>query len=247
MATVNTETGEIIEDEDAPGEPEEAADEPREDFEPHDGTRCEAVTTVGGTAYQCALDENHDGEHSFQPIEDEDAPEPSDEAREQNERIKKLAKRADSYSKSVVELLGEDLDGLIACELCSDHGFPGLRYPLAIPAEVVAKLRTLVGLPALDNFKQGTHTETCSVCDGQGKVLTGSRIEKYATMTCQRCEGYGYLIDGVPVKQRVDQIPPAPESLDAEALLQAEPKPEVDPWGRAKGDPDYGRMPGYES
>lgn len=247
MATVNTETGEIIEDDEPTEEETVERDEPAEDFAPHDGTRCEEITIVAGTHLQCSLDEGHEGDHSYQPVERETYIEPTDDSREQTERIKKLRERADRYSKSVVDLLGDDLDGLIACELCSEHGFPGLRFPLEIPAETKGKLRVLIGLPSLDNFRQANNTETCPVCQGLGKVLTGSQIERYATITCQRCEGYGYMIDGIAPKNRpqVAGALPEPESLDAERA--DEPTPEVDPWGRPKGDPDYGRMPGYEA
>lgn len=226
----------------APGEPDE-----RETLA-FEG-RCEAVTTVGGGLYQCALEQGHEGEHSFQSVQLADPegepvqPTAASRQAQVDAQAKKLDRATDTYSKKVVEILGDDLSGFIGCELCEPF-YPGLRLPVPLKADQLATLRVLIGLPALANFAQDRYSKVCDDCNGLGKVLTGSNVEQYRTVQCLGCRGKGW----VPVgdERRVQAIAqpdePAPV-LEGET----EASPDVDPWGRPKGDPDYGRLPGYEA
>lgn len=258
------ETGEQLEPEGEqlePAEPEETGDqgepgdgeteepEGEEETEARGEGRCEAETTVGGNLYRCALEQGHHGEHSFQPVqladaeEEEPAEQRPDAQREQREQAKKLDRATDSYSKKVVEILGPDLSGFETCPLCEPF-YPGLRLPVPLVAEQLAQLRVLIGLPARENFTQDRFSTTCQDCGGLGKVLTGSHVEQYATVTCLACKGKGW----VPVgdERRVTHTVAEPEG-HVEPEAEAEETPDVDPWGRPKGDPDYGRLPGYEA
>lgn len=253
---------ETMEEPQAPPEPTEPAeptpvepDEPTEPEEPtfdgdeNDGEpqtraegRCEAETTVGGTLYRCALQENHDGEHSFQPYGDDAEPEPAPSA-DLDAKLAKLQKRAASYSKGVAEILGDGLEGLIPCELCGPH-WPGLRPPVALDADTIAKLRVVLGEPADENYVQDPESSACETCNGLGRVLTGSLVEKYRRLVCPSCDGRGYRTSRAataePVAEGSNVVPLASATDDTD------PVPDTDPWGRPKGHPDYFRMPGYE-
>lgn len=238
------ETGDAAE----PGEQEPEQLEPEEEPEARSDARCEAETTVGGNLYRCGLNAGHSGEHSFQPVqladpEAEPEPEtPIDREAIVNEQAKKLDRATDSYSKKVVEILGGDLSGFETCPLCEPF-YPGLRLPVPLTAETTAALRILLGMPARENFTQDRFSTTCTDCGGLGKVLTGSHVEQYATVTCLACKGKGW----VPVgdERRVTHVTAEPEG-HREPEAEHEASPDVDPWGRPKGDPDYGRLPGYE-
>lgn len=209
--------------------------------------RCEAVTTAGGNAFQCALDAGHEGPHAFQPVELADPegvpvePEPANREQLVEAQARKLDRATDAYSKKVVEVLGADLSGFETCPLCEPY-YPGLRLPVPLDAELASTLRVMLGMPARANFVQDRYSKTCDDCMGLGKVLTGSSVEQYATVTCLGCKGRGW----VPVgdERRVTHVADEPEG-HREQLEETEPQPDADPWGRPKGDPDYGRLPGY--
>lgn len=236
--------------------PDEPAAEPTEPTEPLEGDvpdpepdeqtpaaesdeRCEAETTVGGNLYRCALNQLHDGPHSFTPVDASDAPEDAQDA-EFERKMRSLNTRARNYSKGVAELLGDGLEGLNVCPCCETH-WPGLIPPVPPNAETKSKLRVLIGLPSLDNYKQDPYSKPCTVCDGLGSVLTGSQVEQYASAKCLVCKGKGYESVG-PERATI-----SPETNGA-ATHEDEPQPlaaeqEPDPWGRPPGDPDYYRIP----
>lgn len=240
--------------ENEPGEDDQTQSEASEpvdggnDTPPAVDERCGAQTTVGGTLYQCALQEEHEGEHSFTQLEtgdddtrDEPAITDTDAA-----QAKALQRRAQAYSKSIAELLGDDLSGWIPCPVCTPY-FPGLHPPFAAfggaPAEVVAACRVIAGLPALDNMAQDAYSARCSTCNGVGKTLTGSTVQGHESIQCRDCGGKGWRPVG-PERQSEHQAAPAP-MVEGEIPAEGEGQPDVDPWGRPKGDPDYGRLPGY--
>lgn len=233
-------------------DPDEDEDETEQIDEPEGRAdhRCEASVNMSGTIFLCGLQEGHEGDHAFQPAGDEPAsaeppapgePPLSDADREQ---AKKLAARAKSYSKAIVEILGDDLAGWLPCELCGPY-FPGLRAPVGLPAEVASQLRILLGMPSIGNFAQDPASIACPQCEGQGKTLTGSNVERFSTMICRRCRGAGYLLEGQAPGPDGPQAPTPARELEPEP--DREPAPDSDPWGRPKGDPLYGVMPGYES
>lgn len=252
----NEQTGETLE----PGEPlaEPVEREPDDDTptvvgddeetEARADTRCDAETEIQGLPVRCSLEDGHEGAHAWQPIETDDTPDggkvPRNVAEEARiaEMDKRMRRRADAYSKGVVEILGDDLGGFLPCELCSPF-YPGVRLPVPLTAEQTATLRDLIGLPSLETMQQDPYARACDACGGKGKTLTGSAVPSYSSIECLKCHGKGW----VPVgdERRLDALrkpgePAQPEGPEAERIDE-----DVDPWGRRRGDPDFGRLPQY--
>jgi hypothetical protein len=235
-----TETVEEPQTEPAEPEPEEPE---TPDTEPEPEGRCEAVTEAGGTAYRCALEAMHEGEHSFTALEASD----TDEAPEQEatdaamlDANKKVARAAQTYWNKVREQYGEDLGGFHACPLCVGYP-PGMYWPAELPPEKAAALKTILGMPALENYKRANAYLVCATCDGLGTVLTGSMVPAHMTHQCVDCSGRGYITheakwEGPARSPILDAPANGGEEVSAEA-------PAFDPWGRPHGDPDYYRMP----
>jgi hypothetical protein len=205
--------------------------------------RCEADTEVGGTLYRCSLETMHDGEHSFQPLEDAEAVEEPDQAQNDAAMLdanKKVARAAQTYWNKVREQYGEDLGGFHECPLCVGYP-PGLYWPSELPAEKSAALKTILGQPALENYKRANAYGVCATCDGLGTVLTGSMVPAHMTHQCVDCAGKGYIA------HEAKWDAPAKSPLLAPDVNGTEPEtaeaPAFDPWGRPHGDPDYYRMP----
>jgi hypothetical protein len=224
-------------EESQPEEPEE----PDTETEPEG--RCEAETTAGGTVYRCALEAMHDGEHSFTPLEDTDTGEEDEQAATDAAMLdanKKVARAAQTYWNKVREQYGGDLGGFHECPLCVGYP-PGLYWPSELPAEKAAALKTILGQPALENYKRANAYGVCATCDGLGTVLTGSMVPAHMTHQCVDCTGRGYIAHEAKWEGPArSPILDAPVNGGEEAPAEA---PAFDPWGRPHGDPDYYRMP----
>jgi hypothetical protein len=220
-----------------PLEPEEP------DTEPEPEGRCEADTEVGGTLYRCSLETMHEGEHSFQPLEDAEAVEPDEQAANDAAMLdanKKVARAAQTYWNKVREQYGQDLGGFHECPLCVGYP-PGLYWPSELPAEKAAALKTILGQPALENYKRANAYGVCATCEGLGTVLTGSMVPAHMTHQCVDCSGRGYIAH--EAKWEGPAKSPLLETSTNGVETTSEGPPAFDPWGRAHGDPDYYRMP----
>ena len=246
---VDEATGEVIDE----LHPDEAAaldaapDETSDDTDA-DVARCGAVTEAGGNEYRCALQERHDGDHEFQPVDDTDTaaepePEPGAAGQSEAEMLKAnraVAKSAQTYWAAVQRNYGDDLGGFHECPLCVGYP-PGLYFPAELPQEKRAALNALLGYPSLDNYRRDNAYLTCATCDGLGTILTGSKVPKNMTAQCADCGGKGWITES-PRRQVPERAPILDGAAPAPGEVDGEPPP-FDPWGRPHGDPDYYRMP----
>jgi hypothetical protein len=235
---LDTETGELT-------QVETPEDEPETDTEPETGDitepegRCEAVTTVGGTLYRCALQGDHDGEHSFQPVE-ADAPLEEPEPIDIDKASEKLKNEAMRHYKRLGEIMGDDHTMLVPCELCSPN-LAGWRFEGLPPQDTIANVRVVIGMPDLSNFKPSATEARCDDCGGLGKVRTGSTVPQYETATCDACAGKGFR----ETRRRLNETA-APPALPIEANGAPAPPDDGikrDMFGTPETDPDYGLMP----
>jgi hypothetical protein len=224
---------------DAPDTEED--DAPDTETEPEG--RCEAETEAGGTAYRCALDAEHDGEHKFSPVDADDTGAEDNQAASDAAMLdanKKVARAAQTYWNKVREQYGDDLGGFHSCPLCVGYP-PGLYWPSELPPEKAAALKTILGMPAMENYKRANAYMVCATCDGLGTVLTGSMVPAHMTHQCVDCGGRGYIAHEAKWEGPArSPILDAPANGGEEVVGEA---PAFDPWGRPHGDPDYYRMP----
>lgn len=181
-----------------------------------------------------------------EPAEPQEPAEPAGEAvtEKEIERVnKKLEAEASRHANRVSEIMGEAAQALVVCELCLPH-IPGFRPPLQPPDEVKDLVRAAIGDAPVGDFNSAPAARTCDDCAGRGQVLTGSLVPEHRTKLCERCGGTGWVDTrggaSAPVAAAAPAAPPPEGSTSAEA------PPDVDPWGRRRGDPDFGRMPGYQ-
>jgi hypothetical protein len=106
---------------------------------------------------------------------------------------RKLEAEGTRHRNRVSEILGEEAQLLVPCELCS--GFvDGLRFPVLPPQDVIEAVRIAIGMPDLSNYQPAKSANQCPDCAGLGVVLSGSLVPENAAITCQTCHGSGYVM-----------------------------------------------------
>lgn len=155
-------------------------------------------------------------------------------------------KRAKTYMKAVPDVLGPAAADLQLCPLCTDL-LPGFVLPPQVKPVVgdqLVAVKLAIGEGVERPLKQDRRAFVCDDCDGEGKVLTGSHVRGQDRLKCESCNGRGW------VGPRATTAPEAAGAsngyVEDEAGRAVEDKPQLDPWGRMRGDPLYGVMPGFE-
>lgn len=201
--------------------------------------RCEASTVMGGTLYQCGLQDGHQGEHSFTPSVEDEAPAEDSEKR-MRQAGERLDREAERHWNRIKEIMGPDADSLVPCELCFVKT-PGFRWDAAPNEETTNAVRIAIGLPDVSNYAPSSTERTCDDCRGLGKVRTGSTVPGQETASCDACKGKGY----VATRERLNPANVLPAALDGEPgpTVFADDGVERDMFGTPATDPDYGKMP----
>ena len=197
-------------------------------------------------------------EEQVQEAEREDAPpEPEPDVTEQaqqsfNERAAEAGRqRIDRNVKNLVkalnEVLADEAQFLEPCPRCADD-FPGLIWKPGVKGvlpETRAAVMISMGEDPDPTLNADPRANRCGVCDGWGKVATGSRVARQDKMECEECKGRGW------VGPRMATLAAQPQTFAPVTIDHAETNgteaPATDPWGRVKGEALYGVMPGYES
>jgi len=160
-------------------------------------------------------------------------------------------KRIDRAVKRMVdtltEVLAEESQFLEPCPRCADD-FPGLIWQPSVK-QVLPATRAAVMISMGEDpdptLNPDPRANRCGTCDGWGKVATGSRVHRQDKLECTECAGRGWIgpraatLTANGSSYTTIELPPT--SADSE------PSPATDPWGRVKGEPLYGVMPGFES
>jgi hypothetical protein len=140
---------------------------------------------------------------------------------------------------------------LVECPLCTDDhkGFVDVNMAGRYPQDVVRGIQQFLGLSQPIEYVQSQHTKTCTHCQGEGKVKSGSHVPEFAVRKCDDCNGFGFLPppqaarNGAVIEQSgvmVDLPPPEDfEHADVDEFNQ----PMLLPDGRA--NPNYGKRPSY--
>lgn len=201
--------------------------------------RCEAETTVGGTLYRCALETDHDGEHAFSPAEEQPPP-VEDSEKKMRQAGAKLDAENERHWKRIQEIMGDDANGLVPCELCFIKT-PGYRWDAAPNDETTARVRIAIGMPDLTNFAPSATERQCDDCRGLGKVRTGSSVSKYETATCDACAGKGYTASRPRLNATEPDEGPPVESNGSAPTYDDEVRRDM--FGTPETDPDFEKMP----
>jgi len=194
--------------------------------------------------------------------DDEDEEEPADEpeplpleASSQAEiegKMKKLATSAQTWRRRIADVLGEDAQHLVPCELC-EPDMPGFHWPAALDMprdETHLRLLEVLRSPAAPDYVADPRHRQCDACQGWGKVKTGSKVPGQEIGTCGPCIGFGFVPPPC-VNVATGEID---ASADGPAASPADfgPPADTDPWGSPRQMPDgqlnpnYGRMPQYK-
>jgi len=178
------------------------------------------------------------------PAEATAAPTLEDKAMEK--AMQALDKEATRHANRVSEIMGEDALILLPCPRCIPN-VPGFIWPpeqVDPTPEVKTAVKLSLGEGVDPPYKQSDRAFECGKCDGLGKVKTGSRVRGQERVQCPECAGKGWL---GPLAAEVAANPVQTPVYDAVENGDAPvDRPESDPWGRLKGDPLYGVMPGFE-
>jgi hypothetical protein len=146
-----------------------------------------------------------DEEEEAAEAEPEPEPEPEPEAssgprddREIDKAYKAVQKENTRHNNRVSEIMGEDAQALVPCELCS-HFVAGFRLAQVPPPEIVGRVRAAIGLPERENLRESPYHLRCETCGGLGELLTHSYVTNQETVTCPDCQAKGFVLDpGAP-------------------------------------------------
>jgi hypothetical protein len=144
---------------------------------------------------QADEEEAEEEEEAAEPSEEEtEAPEAAGMSEKEMEASrKKLDNENTRHANRISEIVGEEANLLVPCELC--NGFAdGYRFPVTPPPEIIERVRVAIGLPDLSNFQQAKHARMCDDCAGLGVVLSGSQVAENAAIRCIGCNGSGYIV-----------------------------------------------------
>jgi hypothetical protein len=166
--------------------------------------------------------------------------------REKEAGRKRIERAVSKMVTTLQQVLADEAEFLQPCPRCADD-FPGLIWKPEVK-QVLPQVRAAVMVSMGENpdptLKQDPRASTCDRCDGYGKVSTGSKVARQDKLECEECHGRGWvgpraatLPAAGTVVQSIDFTPAEQNGSDA---------PPTDPWGRVKGEPLYGVMPGFE-
>lgn len=170
-----------------------------------DAPRCTAETEAGGTLYQCALTEDHEGDHAFSPVEESDEPEPEPEPSDDDTppaldvvdgREKEWDRVRRYLSKNFAEIEGADSEHYAECPYCNATGTPGYMALGPIPDELHGLTYQLLSMRPPADLKKDPYTLQCATCEGEAETRTGSKRAGQETIPCLDCHGKGWVATG---------------------------------------------------
>jgi hypothetical protein len=159
---------------------------------------------------------------------------------------KRIDRAVKGMVKTLNEVLADEAQFLQPCPRCADD-FPGLIWQPGVKGvlpETRAAVMISMGEDPDPTLKQDPRASTCDRCDGYGKVSTGSKVARQDKLECEECKGRGWV--GPRAATLPTPTPTAQPVVFDNADTNGHDSPPTDPWGRVKGEPLYGVMPGFE-
>jgi hypothetical protein len=189
-----------------------------------------------------------------EPEQEEAPPVPEGISIEELEKVrKKLDASATTWRNRVSQLLGEEAQMLVVCELC-DPLLPGFHFPAELeqPRDALhARLLDVLRAPLAPEYQEDPYTRLCSTCNGYGMTKTRSLVPGKTERVCPTCQGKGFqALNEAPVAQPTnEQVEEIQYELPNDQPLVVDDK---DAWGSPKilesgmENPNWGRMPQYK-
>lgn len=203
-------------------------------------------------------DDIEDIDEDAKPDEVDGEPEQHTSAQLEDEERSKAFKKIDTsfktYSAAIERNLGDEVTDWLYCPLCASGAVPGYLNKNdmgRVPAEVEANVKTFLGLAREKDYPASDTHSMCGICQGLGKVSTGSRVPDHATITCHACRGFGYTPP--PARSGADEIANGAQPDYSTLTPHDFEQPDRDNWGEPRVLPDgtlnenYGKMPQFKS
>lgn len=137
----------------------------------------------------------------------------------------RLGKEVKRHRDRVSEIMADDATLLLPCPLC-DPLIPGFIMPTPDVPERFPAVREFMGESPEPELPADPRSTRCEVCDGFGRVATGSRTEAHKAMVCEACRGMGAVgprfKEAVPI---VSPVAPLPAANGPAFAPTAEPEP----------------------
>lgn len=209
--------------------------------------------------------EDTEGEEDEETTEEEGAEEePELEAegglteKQREKIIVRLDNEGDRHTKRVAEILGSDVSDLAPCPLCWEHAQGFVLDGVPIDEVTAAMTRQVLGIADAPEFVPNPEFAMCEVCDGQGFVLSGSKVAEQLTVPCPKCMAKGFnRVPLVPVYEAPAWTPPpAPAFTPPHLAVAVGPNGEAPaqlppvnwtPEPNTNGNDGYGRWPGHSN
>jgi hypothetical protein len=164
-------------------------------------------------------------------------------------RARAAEKRFETYARSIATLYDDEAQYLVPCALCPDQhkGLLDARSAGYVPQEIQDAVRMYFGIARQRDYPQSASHRTCSNCQGEGKVATGSHVPEHETITCPSCQGRGYegpqvsppiVNGGLTGPTAYDHDSPVTQAFEDRDEWD---EPRILPDGR--DNPNFGRMP----
>lgn len=190
------------------------------------------------------LDDDEERQTEQTPPPDAPAADATTEA-DMEKAFKSLEAEATRHANRVSQIMGEQAQVLEPCPRCIP-AIPGFIYPpdvAPVSPDIVAAVKLSMGEGGKPDYAKAPHARACDTCNGHGRVLSGSVANGQELILCPTCDnGRGWIQvgDDIPARSLSDGAPPTSAAVAAPEAL-----PDVDPWGRAPTDPNYGRLPQF--
>ena len=190
-----------------------------------------------------------------EPVEPE--PEPAPEARsetdiEMEKRAAAGEKKSRSNEKALRSIFDAESEYLFRCPLCPDQhaGLIDIRFAGLLPDENAEAVLSYVRGAEQVRYLPAQTVAECSVCGGNGKVLSGSKVAGKDLIGCSNCKGFGYYPP--PSMDRNGNVEEAPVLVGVGAEGEPVSNEDIDIWGSphwladGQENSNYGKMPQYK-
>jgi hypothetical protein len=193
-------------------------------------------------------DDEQDDEQEAPPSPPDAGPSPA----EMEARFKKAETAFKTYTNRLGTIFEEQANELLECPLCSGD-LPGFVFPGGaghVAPEVERAVKLYLGYATAVDYAASQSHRACAICDGQGKVRTGSKVAQWETLTCPTCKGYGFVpppgehANGAGPAEHVPAGMVTPPIDFEQAGVDPSGEPRLLPDGRE--NPNYGKWPQFK-